>query len=102
MEKYIVIIALGIVLIVLGIVNYKGNISSIHWYNRRKVSDADIPKYGKCVGIGTIICGISLLVTAILEIVLQNPIVEVVIPVGLVIGLVFIFYGQFKYNKGLF
>ncbi len=102
MEKYITLILLGAILIVLGIVNYKGNISTIHWYNRRKVSKEDIPKYGKCVGIGTIICGGSLLITALLEILFQNPNVEIAILVGLAIGLIVILYGQFKYNKGLF
>ncbi len=102
MEKYIAFIVLGIVLLVLGITNYKGNISSIHWYNRRKVSEADIPKYGKCVGTGTIICGVTLLVTALLEILLRNPIVEITILFGFAVGLAFLLYGQFKYNKGLF
>ena len=33
---YIPLLALGILFIVLGYFNFKGNISSIHWYNRRK------------------------------------------------------------------
>ncbi len=102
MGKYISFIIVGVILLVLGITNYKGNISTIHWYNRRKVSDADIPKYGKCVGIGTMICGGSLLVTALLEVLLQTPVVEIVILAGFAVGLVFLLYGQFKYNKGLF
>ncbi len=102
MGKYISFIIVGVVLLVLGFTNYKGNISTIHWYNRRKVSDADIPKYGKCVGIGTMICGGSLLVTALLEVLLQTPVIEVVILAGFAVGLAFLLYGQFKYNKGLF
>ncbi len=102
MGKYISFIIVGVVLLVLGFTNYKGNISTIHWYNKRKVSDADIPKYGKCVGIGTMICGGSLLVTALLEVLLQTPAVEVVILAGFAVGLAFLLYGQFKYNKGLF
>ncbi len=102
MGKYISFIIVGVVLLALGITNYKGNISTIHWYNRRKVSDADIPKYGKCVGIGTMICGGSLLVTTLLEVLLQTPVVEVVILAGFAVGLAFLLYGQFKYNKGLF
>ncbi len=102
MGKYVTFIVLGVILLVLGITNYKGNISSIHWYNRRKVSEADVPKYGKCMGIGTMIFGGTLLVTALLEIILQNPIVEIAIFVGFTVGLVFLLYGQFKYNKGLF
>ncbi len=102
MEKYIAMIALGVILIALGIVNYKGNVSSIHWYNRRKVTEEDIPKYGKCVGMGTMICGGALVVSAGLEWLLKDPIVEVVVLAGFAVGLIFLLYGQFKYNKGLF
>ena len=44
----------------MGVVNIKGNISTIHAYNRRNVKEEDIPKYGKAVGTGTLIMGISL------------------------------------------
>ncbi len=102
MEKYIIFAVLGVVLVVLGILNCKGNISFIHSYNRKKVSEEDAPKYGKCVGIGTIICGVALLVTALFEIVLQIPIGDIGLMVGFAIGLVPILYAQFKYNKGIF
>ena len=81
MENIIMLI-LGVFISVVGIVNIKGNISTIHSYNRRKVKEEDIPKYGKTVGTGTLIIGISL--------------------VAVIVGLGFILYGQFKYNKGIF
>ena len=59
MENIIMLI-LGVFISVVGIVNIKGNISTIHSYNRRKVKEEDIPKYGKTVGTGTLIIGISL------------------------------------------
>ena len=43
----IILLILGVFISVLGIVNIKGNISTIHSYNRRKVKEEDIPKYGK-------------------------------------------------------
>ncbi len=49
MENIIMLI-LGVFISVVGIVNIKGNISTIHSYNRRKVKEEDIPKYGKTVG----------------------------------------------------
>jgi len=33
MGEYIAILVLGILLLPLGIMNIKGNISSVHWYN---------------------------------------------------------------------
>ena len=59
MENIIMLI-LGVFISVVGIVNIKGNISTIHSYNRRRVKEEDIPKYGKVVGTGTLIIGISL------------------------------------------
>ena len=56
----IVMWILGVFISVVGIINIKGNISTIHSYNRRRVKEEDIPKYGKVVGTGTLIIGISL------------------------------------------
>ena len=41
----LMLLIIGIAISVLGIVNIKGNISTIHSYNRRKVSEEDVPKY---------------------------------------------------------
>ena len=86
MENIIMLI-LGVFISVVGIVNIKGNISTIHSYNRRKVKEEDIPKYGKTVGTGTLIIGI---------------IIDYIILPAVIVGLGFILYGQFKYNKGIF
>ena len=59
MENYLLLIV-GILSSVLGAVNIKGNIRTIHAYNRRNVREEDIPKYGRAVGTGTLIIGISL------------------------------------------
>ena len=56
----IMLLILGVFISVMGIINIKGNISTIHSYNRRKVKEEDVPKYGKAVGTGTLIIGISL------------------------------------------
>ena len=45
----IVLLILGVFISVIGIVNIMGNISTIHSYNRRKVKEEDIPKYGRAV-----------------------------------------------------
>lgn len=46
----IALLILGIFISVIGIVNMTGNISTIHSYNRRKVKEEDVPKYGRAVG----------------------------------------------------
>ena len=54
---YLLLLVLGLFISALGVTNIKGNISTIHACNRRKVKE-DIPKYGKAVGTGTLIMGI--------------------------------------------
>lgn len=85
----------------IGIANIKGNISTIHSYNRRKVTEADAPKYGKAVGTGTLIMGLSLVLAFLLSFINELLTAIVILP-GFVVGIGFILYGQFKYNKGIF
>ncbi len=98
----IALLVVGVVLTVIGIVNMTGNISTIHWYNRRKVTEADTHKYGKCVGTGTVIIGVSIIVNFVLLIFNLSFAVPYVLIPAIVIGLAFILYAQFKYNKGIF
>ena len=100
MENIIMLI-LGVFISVVGIVNIKGNISTIHSYNRRKVKEEDIPKYGKAVGTGTLIMGISLVLGFIASLWSEEMIADIIL-IGVVVGLGFILYGQFKYNGGIF
>lgn len=95
-------IFLGLILIVIGIFNQKGNISTIHWYNRRKVSEADRPAYGKWMGLGTILCGAGLMAGGIFQYFAPEGIWSIPVVVGLVIGLGLMLYAQLKFNHGLF
>ena len=102
MGKFVAFLLIGGVLTVLGTTNIKGNISSIHWYNHRKVAERDIPKYGKCMGSGTLIMGFSLILSALLEVIFKTTIFDYIVLTGCVVGLAIMLYGQFKYNKGIF
>ncbi len=97
----LMLLIIGVVISVLGIVNIKGNISTIHSYNRRKVSEEDVPKYGKLVGTGTLIIGVSLIVSYFTTFWSTTIMVFIEIP-AIVIGLAFILYAQIKYNRGIF
>ena len=97
----IVLLILGVFISVMGIVNIKGIISTIHSYNRRKVKEEDIPKYGKAVGTGTLIIGVSLVLGFIVSFWSEEMIAYITHP-AVVVGLGFMLYGQFKYNKGIF
>ena len=87
MENIIMLI-LGVFISVVGIVNIKGNISTIHSYNRRKVKEEDIPKYGKTVGTGTLIIGISLVLGFIVSF-WSEIIIDYIILPAVIVGLGF-------------
>ena len=95
------LLILGLFISVLGIINIMGNISTIHSYNRRKVKEEDVPKYGKVVGTGTLIIGVSLVIGYIVSFWSEAIMVFIILP-AVVVGLGFLLYGQFKYNKGIF
>ncbi len=100
--EYIFLLIFGICITILGIFNLKGNISSIHWYNRLKITEENRKKYGKSMGIGSLIIGICMTITAILQMIFCNENIWYITVLGIVIGLIFMIYGQMKYNKGIF
>jgi hypothetical protein len=99
--EYITMLVLGILISVLGIVNIKGNISTIHSYNRRKVKEEDIPKYGKAVGTGMLIVGLSFIIGFIVSFWSEVVMAFIILP-AVIVGIAFILYAQFRYNKGIF
>ncbi|MCC8075009.1 MAG: hypothetical protein LIO95_03560 [Clostridiales bacterium] len=101
MGKTAVILVLGVILLILAGINFSGNISSIHWYHRRKVTPEDAPKYSRAMGIGTGIIGLCAIVTAALEAATKQNMDAVIIG-GCVVGLGVMLYAQIKYNHGLF
>ena len=100
--EYIFLLIFGICITILGIFNLKGNISSIHWYNRLKITEKNRKKYGKSMGIGSLIIGICMTITAILQMIFYNENIWYITVIGIVIGLIFMIYGQIKYNRGIF
>ena len=95
-------LGLGIVFILLGIFNMCGNIGTIHWYNRRKVTKENQKAYCMFVGLGTLVVGAAIIAGAVIQALGNIAASGLVIGVGVLIGLVLILYAQFKYNRGLF
>ena len=109
MAGNIVTFLVGVVCIVLGILNMRGNISSLHSYHRSRVSEEDRIPFGKQVGLGTIIVGIGIIVFSVLSSVTlytENDIFilvgTAVLIIGIILGLVISFRAMIKYNKGIF
>jgi hypothetical protein len=102
-------VILGVFIIILGLSNMKGNISSVHRYHRSRVSEADRLPFGRMIGAGTIICGVSLMVSGCLSLLAEKMNAEaftmagsVILITGLAAGLLLSFYAMIKYNKGIF
>ena len=100
---------IGIVCSSIGISNRKGNISLLHSYHRKRVSEEDRIPFGKMVGLGMIIVGIAMILGGGLNfaaVSLQNDLFSilgtVVMIAGLASGLGISFYAMQKYNKGIF
>ena len=109
METFITTVIIGVIIAILGIVNMTGNISSLHSYHRHRVSEEDRPAFGKLVGTGTLIIGISLIIFGILSLFFEKsgtPLLTVIgtaeLIVGILVGIAISFYAMFKYNKGIF
>lgn len=100
--EHIILLIMGLFIVAIGCANIKGNISTIHSYNRRKVKEEDVPKYGKAVGTGTVIIGASLVVSFFVMTFWSEEIAAFIILPAIVIGVAFILYAQFKYNRGIF
>ena len=96
------LLGIGTIISVLGVFNLRGNIGSIHWYNRRKVSKEDQLPYCRCVGLGTLLIGAAMIISGFLQALVSIEAGAVVILIGIIIGLVLILYAQFKYNSGIF
>lgn len=107
--EHIITVIVGIVCIVIGILNRKGNIEMLHSYHRKRVTEEDRLPFGKLVGIGMIIIGFSVIALDILiyvsESLQENVYMTlgfVVFIVGMATGLGICFYAMKKYNNGIF
>ncbi len=100
---------LGVFLSILGFFNMKGNISSVHCYHRKRITEENRLPFGRMIGLGTIICGVSLVIFGCLTFVAEKTQTElfiilgaVIVVIGLVTGLALSLYAMMKYNKGVF
>ena len=109
MTACIVTTFLGLILVILGVINMTGNISTLHSYHRHRVSEKDRKPFGRMVGAGTLIIGVSLILFGgalclfdWTKLALWMVTGMVVLFVGLGVGIGLSFYAMVKYNKGIF
>ncbi len=100
MESF-VLIFVGIIVVVCGAIISSGRIEIIHSYNRKRITEETRKPYGKAVGTGCIILGAGITADGLISVLAESfPPVITILCSG--VGVALIFYGQFKYNKGVF
>ena len=109
MPEIIVTAILGIICIVVGVLNTKGNISTLHARHRRNVTEENRLPFGRLVGAGTIIIGVGLIfggtflgLSELLSNSTYATVGSVILIVAFVVGLAISFAAMIKYNKGIF
>ena len=109
MSEYIILFGLGLLVTILGIINMSGNLSTIHWYHRKRVSEENRKPFGKLVGLGTVIIGLGTILLGIFLIlteIFSKPVFAVIgssiVIISIIIGLAISFYSMKKYNHGIF
>lgn len=101
MSIYSIIIFLtSLLLIILGISIYNGNIELIHSYHRENVTDKF--GYGKAMGKALIIFSLPLIISGVLAFFIENSIPVIILIVGMIVGFIPIIKAQNKYNGGMF
>ena len=106
---FVTTFAVGIICIILGILNMLGNISSLHYYHRQRVTEENRKPFGKLVGLGTVIIGLGTILLGIFLIlteIFSKPVFAVIgssiVIISIIIGLAISFYSMKKYNHGIF
>ena len=104
MIDFLTTIGIGLFVCILGIINMTGNISSLHWYHRQRITEENRKPFGKLIGTGTLIIGISLVVFGALSFIAEKYMIfaTVLLITGVVIGLLISVWAMIKYNKGIF
>lgn len=109
MVAFITIVGLGLLVSIIGIINMTGNISSLHWYHRQRVTEENRKPFGKLVGLGTSIIGLAMIVFGILFLIFEQTqltslviigVVELI--AGIIAGMVVSLYAMKKYNGDIF
>ena len=106
--EFIAIFILGAVCIAIGVMNAMGNLSTIKYRHRKRVAPENRLAFGRLVGAGTIIVGVSFLISGVLVLLSElkaNPALEnaggIVTIIGAAVGMSLMFFAMIKYNKGI-
>lgn len=96
----IIVGLIGIVFIILGYFIWKKEkISLLHDYHYNRVSAEDKKAFCTLSGIGVLLIGIGLVITAIIIGITDSPWSFIAFAIGFVVGLVMLIYAGARYNR---
>lgn len=96
----IIVGLVGIVFVVLGYLIWKKEkISLLHGYHYDKVSEADKKAFCSLSGIGVLLIGVGLLITAIIIGITDSSWSFISFAIGFLVGLIMLIYAGIKYNR---
>ena len=109
MTEFLTTAAIGLLVSILGIVNMTGNISTLHSYHRKRVSEENRKPFGRLVGLGTLIIGISLIIFSVMQLASEKTEAELytiigtaLLILGVAVGAILSVYAIKKYNGSIF
>ena len=109
MTTFITTAGLGLLVCVLGIINMTGNVSSLHWYHRQRVTEENRKPFGKLVGLGTLIIGFAMIIFGLSFFIFEQTQIHALVIIGvaeliagIITGMIVSFYAMKKYNGGIF
>lgn len=98
MENSFILFFLGAVLLFIGFTNIGGEISTVKWLQRRNVAPENEKPFGRLMGAGTVLCGVSVLVLSLFY---RFDVTVYLVAAGLAIGVGLMLCACLKYNRGL-
>lgn len=105
MRDFIITSLLGLFVSILGIINISGNISTLHWYHRQRVTEENRKPFGKLIGLGTLVMGIALIIFSVLTLTKINALIilgTILLIAAFIVGMALSIYAMIKYNRGIF
>ena len=110
MIEIILAYLIGLAIIFLGVLAFKGNVKYLHSYHVKRVSEENKKPFCLLVGIGHTIIGLFIIIANVFTTIAYvkggsdtlTTISTLIALAGLAIGISICFYAMIKYNKGIF
>lgn len=109
MTTFLILLAFGLLIVIMGVINMMGNLSPLHSYHYKRVKETDRKTFGRLVGIGTSLIGVSVIGYGVCFLLMEQTGSEdwvlggiAGLLIGIFAGLGVTLYAMMKYNKGIF